>query len=80
MYVVYSNYNHNIYIYIYTVYILIYVYTRPDNTWFPEFAPCPFIQSAFFAGNGPLLCAIAVLGNSLLFHDFDNTSSVLIHL
>ena len=40
MYVVYSNYNHNItYMYIYTVYILIYVYTRPDNTWFPEFAP-----------------------------------------
>lgn len=30
-------------------------------------------------GNGPLLCAAAVLGNKLLFHDFDNSSSVLIH-
>jgi len=36
--------------------------------------------AAWGLGNGPLLCAIAVLGNSLLFHDFDNTSSVLIHL
>ena len=37
-------------------------------------------QTLLIAGNGPLLCAIAVLGNSLLFHDFDNASSVLIHL
>lgn len=36
--------------------------------------------AAWGLGNGPLLCAIAVLGNSLLFHDFDNASSVLIHL
>eukprot|EP00438_Fugacium_kawagutii_P010464 Skav233002 [mRNA] locus=scaffold387:427956:430735:- [translate_table: standard] len=36
--------------------------------------------AAWGLGNGPLLCAIVVLGNSLLFHDFDNASSVLIHL
>mmetsp|Transcript_49711 Transcript_49711/g.116082 ORF Transcript_49711/g.116082 Transcript_49711/m.116082 type:complete len:366 (+) Transcript_49711:79-1176(+) len=35
---------------------------------------------AWGLGNGPLLGAAALLGNALLFHDFDNTSSVLIHL
>ena len=36
--------------------------------------------AAWGLGNGPLLCATGLLGNSLLFHDFENTSSVLIHL
>ncbi|CAJ1372959.1 unnamed protein product [Effrenium voratum] len=36
--------------------------------------------AAWGLGNGPLLCATAVLGNSLLFHDFENASSVVIHL
>mmetsp|Transcript_98376 Transcript_98376/g.205171 ORF Transcript_98376/g.205171 Transcript_98376/m.205171 type:complete len:363 (-) Transcript_98376:145-1233(-) len=30
--------------------------------------------------NGPLLMAAGALGNALIFHDFDNTASVIIHL
>eukprot|EP00931_Biecheleriopsis_adriatica_P057936 TRINITY_DN34418_c0_g2_i1.p1 TRINITY_DN34418_c0_g2~~TRINITY_DN34418_c0_g2_i1.p1 ORF type:complete len:363 (-),score=71.02 TRINITY_DN34418_c0_g2_i1:150-1238(-) len=36
--------------------------------------------AAWAVSNGPLLLATGLLGNALIFHDLDNTSSVLIHL
>ncbi|CAE8613742.1 unnamed protein product [Polarella glacialis] len=39
-----------------------------------------FFSAAWGLSNGPLLLATGCLGNALVFHDFDNTASVIIHL
>lgn len=46
----------------------------------PMWAHVRLFSAAWAVGNGPLLMATGALNNALLFHDFDNTASVMIHL
>merc|ERR1711874_950621 len=51
-----------------------------EDTLVSEHARKLYFSAAWGIGCGPLLWAVGLLNNALVFHDADNTASVLIHL
>ena len=51
--------------------LLVYLWIYPDTIFF---------SLVFSLCNGPLLFALIIFGNTLVFHSLDKTTSILIHL
>ena len=54
------------------VLLVLSIYVFKDNA--------EFFQIVFSMANGPLLIALVMWKNSLVFHDLDKTTSMFIHL